>query len=155
MGRLHSSWFCWAVGCKFKDQCLIESTGWFQEVLYLMYCWWMHWGLKQHVAVMPQKCSMQIQNCHLGQMIDKIKMWHIYSFTYLRHQPSRQEDTVQTVRANLALQQQASARNRRLAAQMERRPAVMAALKIKQVLCFLQNLLSHSVLNTSCFDVIC
>ncbi|KAK3919502.1 Chromatin target of PRMT1 protein [Frankliniella fusca] len=54
------------------------------------------------------------------------------SFTYLRHQPSRQEGTVQTVRANLALQQQASARNRRLAAQMERRPAVMAALKIKQ-----------------------
>lgn len=54
-------------------------------------------------------------------------------FTYLRHQPSRQEgQTVQTVRANLALQQQASARNRRLAAQMERRPAVMAALKIKQ-----------------------
>ncbi|XP_034235111.1 chromatin target of PRMT1 protein-like [Thrips palmi] len=52
-------------------------------------------------------------------------------FTYLR-QPSRQEGTVQTVRANLALQQQASARNRRLAAQMERRPAVMAALKIKQ-----------------------
>lgn len=53
-------------------------------------------------------------------------------FTYLRHQPTRQEGTVQTVRANLALQQQASARNRRLAAQMERRPAVMAALKIKQ-----------------------
>jgi len=37
------------------------------------------------------------------------------------------------LRENSAIQQQASVKNRRLAQQMERRPAVMAALKLKKV----------------------
>jgi hypothetical protein len=37
------------------------------------------------------------------------------------------------LRENNAIQQQASVKNRRLAQQMERRPAVMAALKLKKV----------------------
>jgi hypothetical protein len=37
------------------------------------------------------------------------------------------------LRESNALQHQASVKNRRLAQQMERRPAVMAALKLKKV----------------------
>ncbi|XP_066992856.1 chromatin target of PRMT1 protein [Anabrus simplex] len=50
-------------------------------------------------------------------------------FTYLR---GNQEHSARTIRENNALQQQASVKNRRLAQQMERRPAVVAALKLKK-----------------------
>lgn len=53
-----------------------------------------------------------------------------HSFTWLRN---NQENTVRNLRDNNALQHQASVKNRRLAQQMERRPAVMAALKLKKV----------------------
>jgi hypothetical protein len=53
-----------------------------------------------------------------------------HSFTWLRN---NQENTIRNLRENSALQHQASVKNRRLAQQMERRPAVMAALKLKKV----------------------
>lgn len=52
-------------------------------------------------------------------------------FTYLRSQPDPSVQ-VATYRQGLFNEQQASSRNRRLAYQMERRPAVMAALKLKK-----------------------
>lgn len=50
-------------------------------------------------------------------------------FTWLR---SNHENTIRNLRENSAVQHQASVKNRRLAQQMERRPAVMAALKLKK-----------------------
>ncbi|KAK7862751.1 hypothetical protein R5R35_002516 [Gryllus longicercus] len=50
-------------------------------------------------------------------------------FTYLR---GNYDHGIHAIRESNALQQQASAKNRRLAQQMERRPAVMAALKLKK-----------------------
>lgn len=50
-------------------------------------------------------------------------------FTWLRN---NHENTIRNLRENSAIHQQASVKNRRLAQQMERRPAVMAALKLKK-----------------------
>ncbi|XP_021921057.1 chromatin target of PRMT1 protein-like isoform X3 [Zootermopsis nevadensis] len=50
-------------------------------------------------------------------------------FTWLRN---NQENSIRNLRENNTLQHQASVKNRRLAQQMERRPAVMAALKLKK-----------------------
>lgn len=50
-------------------------------------------------------------------------------FTWLRN---NHENMIRNLRENNAVQQQASVKNRRLAQQMERRPAVMAALKLKK-----------------------
>ncbi|KDR18891.1 hypothetical protein L798_07339 [Zootermopsis nevadensis] len=52
-----------------------------------------------------------------------------HSFTWLRN---NQENSIRNLRENNTLQHQASVKNRRLAQQMERRPAVMAALKLKK-----------------------
>lgn len=66
-------------------------------------------------------------------MVSGIYMNVNYSFTYLRSQPDPSVQ-VATYRQGLYNEQQSSSRNRRLAYQMERRPAVMAALKLKKVI---------------------
>ncbi|XP_046996095.1 chromatin target of PRMT1 protein-like isoform X2 [Schistocerca americana] len=50
-------------------------------------------------------------------------------FTYLRR---NRENAIRNIRENAVLQHQASVKNRRLVQQMERRPAVVAALKLKK-----------------------
>lgn len=69
-------------------------------------------------------------------MVSRIYINVNYSFTYLRSQPDPSVQ-VATYRQGLFNEQQASSRNRRLANQMERRPAVMAALKLKKVMLYL------------------
>jgi hypothetical protein len=117
--------------------------------------WWMAW---QVFAVVSN--TAVIRNCkqnewagtlnlmergwghRVGLSVDASKLqktgsWELqvtvgvfHSFTWLRN---NHENTIQNLRENTALQHQASVKNRRLAQQMERRPAVMAALKLKKV----------------------
>lgn len=54
-------------------------------------------------------------------------------FTYLRNKARAPQTSVLTIRAKNSAQQQASAKNRRLAMQMEKRLSAMAALRIKKV----------------------
>lgn len=54
-------------------------------------------------------------------------------FTYLQKKARPAQASVLTIRAKNTAQQQASAKNRRLALQMEKRLSAMAALKLKKV----------------------
>ncbi|PSN41971.1 hypothetical protein C0J52_10535 [Blattella germanica] len=77
----------------------------------------------------PQREEIRFlaRNCSQVDWLARVAWFH--SFTWLRN---NQENTIRNMRENNAMQHQASVKNRRLAQQMERRPAVMAALKLKK-----------------------